>query len=277
MALELSTELDSGITGNYWRIGSVVVACTDNPIVTVYMELYLNRAARYNGKIPLITRPVNMNLSQIDPTFDYDFRACVYNSMNTLDGWASAKFLYEFDETYETRPIVNFVSAQCDYNGSVVLPTFTGIDLNDLPLTFQISTQPANGTISENNGVFTYTPNTSWSGSEVAYYTAYNGTEYSKPAKIYLSVPDVVPTASNISATCEVNGSVDLGFNANDPNNLPLTFEIVSQPTNGLISESNGVFTYSPFADYAGPDAAEYRASNGTYTSNTATISITVQ
>lgn len=276
MALLKSTELDSGIDGNYWRIGSVVVACTIDPIVTVYMELYVNRTARYNNKTPLKTIPVNMNLSDIDPTFDFDFRACVYNSMSNLPGWTDAKYLYEFDETYEQIPIVNFIDVESDYNGSVELSAFQGSDLNNLPLTFEIVNQPTNGSIVENNGVFTYTPNSDWFGTDIATYRCFNGVDYSKPAKIFLSVQSDVPTANNISLESDYNGSMIVDLSATDPNNLPLTYEIVSQPSNGSITENNGVFTYIPNADWSGSDEATYKAFNGTYDSNVATISLLV-
>ena len=276
MALLKSTELSSGISGNYWKIGSVVVACTSDPVVTIYMELYLNRSSKYSGKTALQTIPVNMSLSQIDPTFDYDFRACVYNAMLNLDGWNSARFLYEFDETYETRPIVNYLEIESNYNGSVNLPAFEGSDLNNLPLTYDISTQPSNGTITESNGVFTYTPNADWSGSDVALYRAFNGTEYSKPATIFLTVVSDVPTANNVSLEANYNGSAVVNLSGTDPNNLNLTYSIVNQPSNGTITENNGVFTYTPNQDWSGSDSATYKANNGTYDSNTASISLVV-
>jgi len=276
MALELSTDLDIGITAYYWRIGSVVVACTADPKVTVYMELYLNRAAKYSGKAATVTKPFNMNLSDIDPTFDYDFRACVYNAMTNFAPFDNAKLIYEFDEKYDTAPICNYIDVESDYNGSVELPEFQGSDLNNLPLTFEIVDQPTNGQITVSNGVFTYTPNADWSGTDTATYRCYNGTEYSKPAVIYLTVFTDVPTANNVSLSSAYEGSAVINFSATDPNDLPLTYTIQTQPTNGAILEDNGVFTYYPNPGWSGSDSATYTASNGTYESNTATITFNV-
>lgn len=277
MSLILSSELESGVSGNYWRIGSVLVACVQSPIVTVYMELYVNRDAKYNGKTPLITKPVNINLFDIDPTFDYDFRACVYDAMSRTQGWTDSKFLYEFDETYETRPIVNYIEVSCDYNGTFELPDFQGQDINNLPLSFEIVDQPTNGSIVVNNGKFVYTPNSDWSGTDFATYRCFNGNEYSKPAKIYLSVVSAVPVANFVSASSEYNSSSVLNLSATDPFNLPLTFSIVNQPANGTITENNGVFTYAPNSDWYGNDSASYKANNGTYDSNIATILLSVE
>lgn len=277
MALLLSTELDSGISGEYWRIGSVVVACVPNPIVTVYMELYLNRTAKYNNKTPLKTIPINMNLSDIDPTFDFDFRACVYNAMSNLSGWTDAKYIYEFEETYEQIPIVNYLEVESDFNGSIQLPAFQGQDLNNLPLSYEIVDQPSNGTIEENNGVYIYTPNSNWFGDEIATYRCYNGTQYSKPAKIFLTVKSDLPVANDVSLECDYNGSAVITFSATDPNNLPLTYQVLSQPTNGTVVEDNGVFTYTPNQNWSGSDSVIYIAKNGTYDSNVANITFTVQ
>lgn len=277
MAFILPTELEIGITANYWRIGSVVVACTSDPIVTVYMECYINRTVRYNGKSATTTRPYTLSLSQIDPTFDYDFRACVYNALQQIAPFNAAKMYYEFDEKYDTAPICNYVEAECDYNGSLQLPTFQGQDLNNLPLTFEIVDQPTNGQISVSNGVFTYTPDTDWSGTDTATYRCNNGSENSKTSLIYLTVLSDVPTANNISVTSEYEGSSLINFSATDPNNLPLTYTIESQPANGTITEVNGDFTYFPNQGWYGSDTATYSANNGTYDSNIATISFSVQ
>ncbi len=39
---------------------------------------------------------------------------------------------------------------------------------------------------------------------------------------------------------------------------------------------ANGSFSYTPAADYAGADAFSYRASDGTLTSNVATVTLNV-
>lgn len=277
MAFILPTDLEIGVTANYWRIGSVVVACTADPVVTVYMECYISRSAKYSGKSAFTTRPYNLSLSQIDPTFDYDFRACVYNAMQQISPFAAAKIFYEFDEKYDTAPICNYIEVESDYNGSVQLPAFQGQDLNNSTLTYEIVDQPANGQITVSNGVYTYTPNTDWSGTDTATYRCSNGTEYSRPAVIYLTVLSDVPTANNVNVIADYEGSALINFSATDPNNLPLSFTIESQPANGTITEVNGDFTYFPNQGWYGSDTATYSASNGTYVSNVANISFSVQ
>lgn len=275
MALELLQELESGVSGNYWRIGSVVVACTDDPVVTIYMDLYLNRDARISGKSSLKTQPVNMMLYQIDSTYDYDFRACIYNSIKQLPYWENARDVFEFSEKYDNSPIANYVDVECDYNSTKNI-TFNAVDINNLPLQYIIVDQPANGTITQVNGLFKYKPNTGWQGTDLATYRVSNGTNTSNLAKIYLTVPMVVPTVQDISVQSDYNGSSVVNFSATDPNDLTLNFVITQQPSNGTISENNGTFIYIPNQNWSGNDVAKYKANNGQYDSAEATISLVV-
>lgn len=98
MALELSKELDSGATGNYWRIVRVHVECdVENPYCSIVMGLWVNRQTRLDGKSILSSEIVRMNLADIDSTFSYDFRACLYNALKTLPEWANATDVIETD------------------------------------------------------------------------------------------------------------------------------------------------------------------------------------
>ena len=98
MALELSKELDSGATGNYWRIVRVHVECdVENPYCSIVMGLWVNRQTRLDGKSILSSEIVRMNLADIDSTFSYDFRACLYNELKTLPEWENATDVIETD------------------------------------------------------------------------------------------------------------------------------------------------------------------------------------
>jgi hypothetical protein len=98
MALELSKELSSGVSGNYWRIIRVHVECdVETPYCGIAMGLWVNRQTRLDGKSLLSSEIVRMNLADIDSTFSYDFRACIYNSLKTLPEWADAVDVLETD------------------------------------------------------------------------------------------------------------------------------------------------------------------------------------
>ena len=70
MAFELNRDLPSGVSGNYWKISSALVACnTDYPTCDVYLELFLTRQARLDGKAALLTQAVGIPLEMVDMSF----------------------------------------------------------------------------------------------------------------------------------------------------------------------------------------------------------------
>jgi VCBS repeat-containing protein len=62
-----------------------------------------------------------------------------------------------------------------------------------------------------------------------------------------------------------------------DPDANTLTAVVVNQPAHGSVTiNANGSFTYTPAANYNGPDSFTYRANDGTITSEPATVNLTV-
>ncbi len=65
--------------------------------------------------------------------------------------------------------------------------------------------------------------------------------------------------------------------NDTDPNGCGLTPMKLTDPSNGsVVFNSDGSFTYTPYAHFVGTDSFTYYDTNGTYNSNTATVTITV-
>jgi hypothetical protein len=84
-------------------------------------------------------------------------------------------------------PTANSVTSYTTQNVAVDISG----DANDpqgLPLSYSIDTPPAYGIAIENNGVFNYTPNTDYTGSDSFTYKVSNGTQESLPASISISI-----------------------------------------------------------------------------------------
>jgi VCBS repeat-containing protein len=65
--------------------------------------------------------------------------------------------------------------------------------------------------------------------------------------------------------------------NDTDPDGDPLTAVLVTGPRHGSLTlNADGSFSYTPAADFTGSDAFSYRASDGTLTSNVATVTLSV-
>src|SRR5262249_6049837 len=84
-------------------------------------------------------------------------------------------------------------------------------------------------------------------------------------------------TAFDGSATTFQNAPVGVTLSATSPNGLPLTYTIVTTPAHGTASGTAPTLTYTPAANYVGPDAFTFKANDGITESNVATISITVR
>ena len=142
--------------------------------------------------------------------------------------------------------------------------------------------QPANGTVVDNgDGTVTYTPDADYNGTESFTYTATDGTNSSNSATVWVTVTPVndTPVAVDDSASTAEDTAVIVSVLANDTDvdGDTLSIESFTQPTNGTVTDNgDGTLTYTPDANYSGSDSFTYVASDGTVTSNSATVTMTV-
>jgi hypothetical protein len=285
MAFELDTTLSTGVSGNYWFLGYVEVICNENPFVNASMDLYLDRQAKIDGKSIMERRNTRMSLYDIDASVSYDFRVCIYTALMQRSEWDGATMVYDDPVT---NPKCQDASVTTEMETPVAI-TIGAYDPYNIPFTFSIVDQAANGSVniemasvdfgagSLSSPVFTYTPNPGFAGQDSFTYTATNDNGIvGNTATVTITVPTQIPSVSNLSVTTGMNLEVDLSLSGVDPNNLPLSYTISNDPINGFVSRVGDVFTYNPNADYSGTDSLQYTATNGTYTSEPATVNITI-
>ena len=93
-----------------------------------------------------------------------------------------------------------------------------------------------------------------------------------------ITVSTAAPTPTTAtSQTVQEDGSTTISLTATDPNGQAVTFAITTDPSNGTATISGADVTYTPNANFYGTDTFDYTASNGTYTSDPVTITITVE
>ena len=166
-------------------------------------------------------------------------------------------------------------------------------DLVNLRLTTQSGTTVL-GTVSQgNNGsgewtLVTFNVPTSdlkVGGNNFQLYSAATATQADKQfaldfAELTLTAPDnVAPQARNDSYQLNEDGSITGNVLANDSdaNGDTLSATLATGPAHGtLVLNANGSFTYTPAANYNGPDSFTYTASDGKGGTATATVSLTV-
>ena len=156
-------------------------------------------------------------------------------------------------------------------------PRVNDTDPNSQFLTISAVGTPSHGAVVNNGGTsLTYTPTTSYAGSDSFSYTISNG-HNSASATVSASVY-ANPSAVNDSVTVTENSATtfDPRTNDSDPNSFGLTVTSVGTPGNGRASTTGTAVTYTPALNYSGSDSFTYAISNGHGGSAAATVSVTV-
>ena len=144
---------------------------------------------------------------------------------------------------------------------------------------------PAHGTLTLNaDGSFTYSPSGDYNGSDSFTYQAVNDAGLTANATVQLTVTPVndPPVAAADAYTTNEDTALSVPAvgvlgNDNDIDGDTLSAQLVAGPAHGAVTlNSDGSFLYTPAAGYAGPDSFTYRASDGSASSNTATVTLTV-
>ncbi len=121
-------------------------------------------------------------------------------------------------------------------------------------------------TMEETQSAFvTYQSNNNFVGTDIFSFVVNDGLDESAAASISVDVTRNfrAPIAqAGIHVTTEEDTAVELPLNGLDADDDALEYRIVTEPNHGTISESAGVFTYTPDANYYGPDEFEYLASD---------------
>ena len=115
--------------------------------------------------------------------------------------------------------------------------TLTGDDPEGDSLTFQLVSQPANGTLSGSAPNVTYTPDQDYNGADSFRFTVNDGQLTSSAATVSISVAAVndAPVADNQTVTTDEDTAASITLVANDVDDDPLTYTI-GQPSNGTLT-----------------------------------------
>lgn len=149
---------------------------------------------------------------------------------------------------------------------------------SDTVLHYKIITEPQHGTLKlKSNGNFSYSPDDNYIGTDSFTYQVDNGVLKSSIAKVTIKItPLVAPVANNMSLTSNRGAKINTTFNAYNPYDNTLTFQIVTPPKHGTVKIDQTNFIYIPRGNFTGIDSFTYKANNG-LDSNIATITIKYQ
>jgi RHS repeat-associated protein len=142
---------------------------------------------------------------------------------------------------------------------------------------------PDHGTLTGTPPHLSYTPAPDYNGSDSFQFKANDGTLDSGVATVTITNrPINDPPMVNAEAVGTLEDlSLALILSGSDVEGSPLTFTLLSTPTNGTLNRALGTLvspelSYLPATNYHGSDSFTFAASDGVLTSVVATISITV-
>jgi Ca2+-binding RTX toxin-like protein len=155
--------------------------------------------------------------------------------------------------------------------------TLAATDLDSPSLTFTV-TNPAHGTLSGTAPNLTYTPSANYNGSDSFTFKVNDGTVDSNVATVTIAVAAVndAPVANNQSVTTNEDTAIPITLSATDVDSLNISYVMVAGPSHGSLTGTLPNLTYTPTANYNGPDSFTFKANDGAVNSNVATVTINV-
>lgn len=139
------------------------------------------------------------------------------------------------------------------------------------------ATLPAHGTLTGHGPTYSYTPRKDFAGTDALVVSISDGTyTLALPVAITVAQVDDAPIAADLSAATNESQGVAVALSATDIDTMALTYAVVSPPQHGAVTGVPPDVMYTPTSHYFGPDAFTYRASDGTLSSNLATVTIGV-
>jgi len=174
-------------------------------------------------------------------------------------------------------PVANAQSVTTNQDTAKAM-TLTASDVDGDPLTYAVVTAPTHGALSGVAPNLTYTPAAGYFGPDSFTFKANDGAVDSAAATVSLTVVHVnhAPVADAQAVTTAEDTAKAIVLTASDADGDPLTYSVVAGPTHGALSGTAPNLTYTPAANYNGPDSFTFKANDGTVDSSAATVSITV-
>jgi len=238
----------------------------------------------------IVDQPVNGTLSALSGnsvtyTPNPDYNGSDSFTFKASDGLVDSNIATISISVDNNAPILDPIANQTiDELATLSLAGSSVIIANDPdsdPLTFSLTTAPIGAAISSSTGDFTWMPTEEQGPGTYPVIVAVSDGVSQDSASFDIAVSEVntAPVANTGSATTSEDVSVSIAFSGTD-SDIPiqtLNYIIVTLPANGTLSATSGnSVTYTPNANYFGPDSFTFVASDGVINSSEATVSITV-
>ncbi len=159
--------------------------------------------------------------------------------------------------------------------------TLTGSDSDSDPITYHLGDLPTHGTVTGTPPEVAYTPDPDFHGSDSFTFKVNDGAVDSAVATVDITVEPVndppQATADEAATNEDIAITLDVLGNDDDIDGDVLTITVVSAAAHGVVVNNDADLTYTPAADFNGPDAFTYTISDGNGGEATAQVTVTVE
>jgi hypothetical protein len=247
-----------------------------------------------NGTLGPIT-VVNPTASNVTYTPDLNFFGADSFTFKASDGTLSSgnAMVNITVNSLNDPPAANNQNVTTSEDSGAFSITLTGSDPENDTLTFFLLSNPLNGTLAttSSNDTVTYTPDLNFFGADSFTFRVKDTVFSNNNATVTINVTGIndPPVANNDSVTItedtvgtfDITVSVVTSVLANDTDvdgDTLIITAIPIPPENGtaIINGTETGITYTPFGNFSGIDAFDYRISDGNGGNATATVSVNV-
>ena len=176
-----------------------------------------------------------------------------------------------------TAPTASDGYEMVDEDASIAI-TLVASDADNDTLTYTITSQPANGTLSGTAPDLTYTHDGSETTTDSFTFTVNDGTDDSAAATVTITItlqPDA-PVANGGSVAINEGDVAVIALDGSDADLDPIVFDVLDNPANGTADLTGfSEVTYTPNPGFTGTDSFAFSVTDGVFTSS-ATVLISV-
>lgn len=216
------------------------------------------------------------NLVTFTPKAGFDGLAQVYYYATDSEGLRGSNKVITINvERVNDTPVAKEINRIISEDGSTTLK-LEATDEEKAELTYSILQQPAYGVLEGEGQDYVYKPNPNFHGIDTFVFGASDGNTIGR-GKVTIVVNSVndAPTTESQEITIDEDTPVSITLRGQDVDGDPLTYQINSGGSRGVLTGSLPQFTYTPKADLNGQDTINYRVFDGkTYAYGTIKITV---
>ena len=276
------TDIDLGPPNFIWSKVSGAGAVTFNPTGPTASA---SSSAAFNtpGIYKLRATAVDRSILDYNLWITYSLGYYDFQTYNELLGAVTKDVTVTVSRDANRAPVPQNQSATTPVNTATVI-TLTATDADGDALTYAVASAPTHGTLLGTAPNLVYAPVAGYTGLDSFTFKARDGKVDSAAGRVTIDVGvagNRRPVAVNQWVTTPEETAKAITLTGADPDGNPLTYDLVSGPTQGTLTGTAPNLTYQPASNYPagnfnGTDSFTFTVRDASLTSAVATVSITV-